>query len=76
MAMTAPVRMYGNALEDSSSNINNKKVSKMSFVIGNKYNINNVPKPIDSNIKIRQLKSHILAVAIAIYNFYQTKCTI
>lgn len=59
MSMTAPVRMSGNTMESST---NNKNKSKMSFVIGSKYKMNDVPKPIDSNIKIRQLNQHVLAV--------------
>ena len=51
MAMTAPVRVSGGA-----------KKTKVSFVIGKKYNLKTAPIPLDSNIKLREIPSHTLAV--------------
>ena len=52
MAMTAPVRVAGRK----------KKNTKVSFVIGTKYSLQNVPRPTDKNIKLRQVPGHTLAV--------------
>jgi hypothetical protein len=51
MAMTAPVRVNGG-----------KKKTKVSFVIGSKYSLKTVPKPMENNIKLRQVPAHTLAV--------------
>jgi hypothetical protein len=51
MAMTAPVRLDGR-----------KQKSRVSFVIGSKYSLKTVPKPLDKNIKVRQVPAHTLAV--------------
>jgi hypothetical protein len=51
MAMTAPVRVDGG----------NKK-TKVSFVIGSKYSLKTVPKPVNKNVKLRQVPAHTLAV--------------
>ena len=52
MAMTAPVRSLGNQKSGKT---------KISFVIGSKYNLQNVPKPIDSDVKVRKVDGHYLA---------------
>lgn len=52
MAMTAPVRVAGGV----------KKNTKVSFVIGSKYSLKNVPNPIDKKVKLRKVPSHTLAV--------------
>jgi len=52
MAMTAPVRISGRA----------KKNTRVSFVIGNKYSLKTVPKPLDKNVKLREVPAHTLAV--------------
>merc|ERR1712127_376264 len=51
MAMTAPVRVNGGG----------KKKTKVSFVIGSKYTIKSVPKPVDRNVSIKQVPRHVLA---------------
>jgi hypothetical protein len=51
MAMTAPVRVDGG----------NKK-TKVSFVVGKKYTLKTAPKPMNRNIKVRQVPAHTLAV--------------
>ena len=51
MAMTAPVRVKGGS-----------EKTKVSFVIGSKYNLKTVPKPRERNIFIRQVAAHTLAV--------------
>jgi hypothetical protein len=51
MAMTAPVRVDGG-----------KKKTKVSFVIGRKYSLQTVPRPMDKKIKLRQVPAHTLAV--------------
>jgi len=51
MAMTAPVRVNGG-----------KGNTKVSFVIGSKYSIKTVPKPINNKVKLRQVPAHTLAV--------------
>jgi len=65
MAMTAPVRVQGNAKDESSVSSNSSKngSTKVSFVIGSKYNLKNVPRPLDSkSIKLREVPAHTLAV--------------
>lgn len=77
MTMTSPVRIEGGvssttaaqsektsvrSTASSTSTFTNEKV-KVSFVIGSKYNMKNVPKPIDSKlVKIKEMKSHVMAV--------------
>ena len=56
MAMTAPVRSVGTT---SSSSSNTK--TKISFVIGSKYNLKTVPKPKDKSVKIVSVPQHTLA---------------
>jgi len=51
MAMTAPVRVDGSARD-----------TKVSFVIGSKYSMKTVPKPIDNKVKLRRIPPHTLAV--------------
>lgn len=54
MAMTAPVRSVGAAT-------NTAKKTKISFVIGSKYNLKTVPKPKDKSVKIVKVDEHCLA---------------
>ena len=54
----APVRVDGTG--KGSTNTSSK--TKVSFVIGKKYTLKTVPKPVDKNVKIRQVPSHVLAV--------------
>lgn len=54
MAMTAPVRSEG------SANKKNGK-TKISFVIGSKYNLQTVPKPLDKSVKVKKVDGHYLA---------------
>jgi len=68
MAMTAPVRVSGesppslqggsNCEQDTAS----MRKTKVSFVIGSKYSLKTAPKPLDKNVKIRQVPAHTLAV--------------
>uniref|UniRef100_A0A7S2UFQ2 Uncharacterized protein n=1 Tax=Attheya septentrionalis TaxID=420275 RepID=A0A7S2UFQ2_9STRA len=51
MAMTAPVRVNGGTGK-----------TKVSFVIGSKYNLQSAPRPLDRNIRLRNVPSHHLAV--------------
>lgn len=71
MAMTAPVRIEGVGEfendDESSSNGNNKKrkvkPTRVSFVIGSNYTLQNAPIPLESDkVKIRQVPAHTLAV--------------
>ena len=39
-----------------------KQKSKVSFVIGSKYSLKTVPKPMDKNVRLKEVPSHILAV--------------
>jgi len=66
MAMTAPVRVSGDSPlmmsgGQDTSTITMKK-TKVSFVIGNKYSLKTAPKPLDKNVKLRQVPAHTLAV--------------
>jgi len=69
MAMTAPVRVSGDALVGEKMAMTapvrvdggNKK-TKVSFVIGSKYSLKTVPKPVNKNVKLRQVPAHTLAV--------------
>lgn len=54
MKMTAPVRVSGG--------IAKKGRTKVSFVIGSKYSLSSAPRPMDQKVKVRQVKSHVLAV--------------
>jgi hypothetical protein len=56
MAMTAPVRVTGGVGRSSP------KKTKVSFVIGSKYTLKTAPKPIDRNVTLRQVPTHVLAV--------------
>lgn len=65
MAMTAPVRIEGNASDESADSDASKNAgsTKVSFVIGSKYSLKTVPKPLDSkSIKLREVPAHTLAV--------------
>jgi SOUL heme-binding protein len=64
MAMTAPVRVSGEAPQPQSKGKSSTtmKKTKVSFVIGNKYSLNTAPKPLDRNVKVRQVSPHTLAV--------------
>jgi hypothetical protein len=68
MAMTAPVRSVGRASGEKMAMTSPVRSSggssgktKISFVIGSKYSLQNVPRPIDSSVKIRLVKGHYLA---------------
>lgn len=69
MAMTAPVRSVGRAGEKmamtspvrSSGSASSSGKTKISFVIGSKYSLQNVPKPIDSSVQIKMVNGHYLA---------------
>lgn len=50
MAMTSPVRSEGQ-----------KGKTRISFVIGSKYNLQNVPKPNDKSVSIKRVGEHYLA---------------
>jgi hypothetical protein len=52
MAMTAPVRLDGGE----------SKKTRVSFVIGSQYTLKTVPKPLESSVKLRQVRGHTLAV--------------
>ena len=74
MAMTAPVRVQGSDEGNSSSSSSRKRSSifnyfnnskgktKVSFVIGKKYSKQTAPKPLDNNVKVREVPAHTLAV--------------
>ena len=71
MAMTAPVRVQGsdegNTSNSRRSSIfnyfnNSKGKTKVSFVIGKKYSKQTAPKPLDNNVKVREVPAHTLAV--------------
>lgn len=51
MAMTAPVRVSGGT-----------KKTRVSFVIGKNYNMKTAPIPLNSNVKLREIPAHTLAV--------------
>ncbi|KAL7504845.1 hypothetical protein ACHAXN_005131 [Cyclotella atomus] len=67
MAMTAPVRSVGQAGEKMAmtspvrSEGNKKGKTKISFVIGSKYNLQNAPRPIDKSVKVKRVDGHYLA---------------
>jgi len=65
MAMTAPVRVEGNTNDkgDDSNTSGKTGSTKVSFVIGSKYSLKTVPKPLDSkSIKVREVPAHTLTV--------------
>jgi hypothetical protein len=70
MAMTAPVRVQGSDKGNTSSRgssilnyfNNSKGKTKVSFVIGKKYSKQTAPKPLDNNVKVREVPAHTLAV--------------
>ena len=67
MQMTAPVRVSGEAPPsvkacDSGGDTITMKKTKVSFVIGKNYTLRTAPKPLDSNVKVRQVPAHTLAV--------------
>lgn len=72
MAMTAPVRISGSSGTTSEKmemtapvRINgggNDIKTKVSFIVGSKYTKKTAPKPIDKNVTIREIASHVLAV--------------
>lgn len=66
MAMTAPVRVQGSTNDDGDNNKTKNKNNggtKVSFVIGSKYSLDTVPKPLDNkSIKLRKVPAHTLAV--------------
>lgn len=53
MAMTAPVRSVGSTASSGKT--------KVSFVIGSKYSLQNVPKAIDKAVQVRKVGEHYLA---------------
>jgi hypothetical protein len=68
MAMTAPVRSVGEASGEKMamtspvrSEGNTKGKTKISFVIGSKYNLQNAPRPIDKSVKVKRVNGHYLA---------------
>lgn len=73
MSMTAPVRVSGKVppnlknkkgelISGGDSSSSAAKKTRVSFVIGNKYSLKTVPKPVDGNVKVRQVPAHTLAV--------------
>lgn len=69
MAMTAPVRIEGNSPAGEKMAMTapvrvdgGKKKTKVSFVIGSKYSLKTLPKPMEKNVKLRQVPAHTLAV--------------
>ena len=67
MSMAAPVRTQGDAGEKMAmtspvrSEGNSKGKTKISFVIGSKYNLQTVPRPIDKSVKVKRVDGHYLA---------------
>ena len=65
MAMTAPVRVAGDAMTVAGGGggvMSKKKKTKVSFVIGTQYSLKTAPKPLDNKVKVRQVPAHTLAV--------------
>eukprot|EP00550_Attheya_septentrionalis_P005636 CAMPEP_0198295532 /NCGR_PEP_ID=MMETSP1449-20131203/28151_1 /TAXON_ID=420275 /ORGANISM="Attheya septentrionalis, Strain CCMP2084" /LENGTH=250 /DNA_ID=CAMNT_0043995873 /DNA_START=69 /DNA_END=821 /DNA_ORIENTATION=- len=69
MAMTAPVRVSGQTTDGESMAMTapvrvngGTGKTKVSFVIGSKYNLQSAPRPLDRNIRLRNVPSHHLAV--------------
>eukprot|EP00986_Skeletonema_menzelii_P017212 scaffold18301_cov79-Skeletonema_menzelii.AAC.6 len=73
MQMTAPVRSVGEVSNNNTSEkmamtapvrsvaTNKAKKTKISFVIGSKYNLKTVPKPKDPAVKVKTVNEHCLA---------------
>ena len=66
MAMTAPVRSVGEvgekmAMTSPVRSEGKKGKTKISFVIGSKYTLQNVPKPNDKSVKVKKVDGHCLA---------------
>lgn len=73
MQMTAPVRSVGEVSNDNNEKMamtapvrsvattNKAKKTKISFVIGSKYNLKTVPKPKDPSVKVKTVNEHCLA---------------
>jgi len=67
MAMTSPVRSVGSSesmamtapVRGSTSSSSGK--TKISFVIGSKYNLRNVPRPVDRAVTVKKVNGHYLA---------------
>lgn len=53
MAMTSPVRVAGGTGGTGKT--------RVSFVIGSKYNLKTVPRPLDRTVRLKEVPSHILA---------------
>ena len=54
MAMTAPVRSSSRGVPDGGP-------TRVSFVIGSKYDLKSVPRPLDGSVSLRKVKGHYLA---------------
>mmetsp|Transcript_28608 Transcript_28608/g.62303 ORF Transcript_28608/g.62303 Transcript_28608/m.62303 type:complete len:261 (+) Transcript_28608:410-1192(+) len=69
MAMTAPVRVSGKATTSSEKMAMASPVrvaggtgkTKVSFVIGSKYSLKSVPRPLDRDVRLREVPGHVLA---------------
>jgi len=67
MAMTAPVRSVGEVGEKMAmtspvrSEGSKRGKTKISFVIGSKYSLQTVPRPIDKSVKVKKVDGHFLA---------------
>lgn len=59
--MAAPVRVAGDSNNLGISGGAGKK-TKVSFVIGTQYTLQTAPKPLNKNVKVRQVPAHTLAV--------------
>jgi len=61
MAMTAPVRVSTGTAGRGRSSMT-KGTTKVSFVIGKKYNKRTAPIPLNRDVKLREVPSHTMAV--------------
>ena len=68
MAMTAPVRSVGEVSVGEKMKMTSpvrsegkKGKTKISFVIGSKYTLQNVPRPDDKSVKVKKVDGHYLA---------------
>ena len=61
MAMTAPVRVAGD-IPSSNGTTSASRKTKVSFVLGSQYTLQNAPLPLDRNVRVRQVPAHTLAV--------------